>query len=125
MQLDEAMQLRFDRIHELIKEIETQSNGSIEQLKKEVEHQDIKISAKDTVIEGLVSTERKLKDEVDSMKGEIDVFKGLQSFSSVNIGVMARFKECAKLENKLKEKDEIIQQFQKEIEGLREDRRSN
>ena len=125
LELDDAMLLRFNRIEEVMKEIENQSKESIELLTKEVEHQDIKISAKDTVIERLLSTERKLKDEVNSMQAEIDVFKGLQSFSSVNIGVMARFKECAKLEDKLKEKNEIIRYLKKEIDELRDDGGSN
>ena len=116
LKMDDAMQVRFDRIHDLVQDTESQIKGTIKELGKEVQHQDIKISAKDTVIEGLILSKTKLKDELESAQTEIDIFKGLQSFSSVNIGVMSRFKECSKLEEKLKEKDEIINHLMKEID---------
>ena len=77
----------------------------------EVQHHNIKTSAKDSVIEDLLKTDKRLSEKVEKLQSEIDVFKSLSKYSSVNVGVMTRFQECYKLEQELQEKDSEIKRL--------------
>jgi predicted RNase H-like nuclease (RuvC/YqgF family) len=102
---DEATNARFELTMESLQEIEKEMKQNLSIFKKEVQHQDIKIAAKDNVIENLLKTDERLKENVKKLQSEIDVFKSLSNYSSVNVGVMTRFQECHKLEQELEEKE--------------------
>jgi chromosome segregation ATPase len=113
------VEVRFNRTMESLNEIEKQMNENVEKLKMEIRHYDLKLGVKDDIIEGLIQSEKELKETIETLREEVEVFKSLESFSSVNVGVMARFKECRRLENEVKEKDRVIQRLNVVIEEYR------
>ncbi len=114
---DVAVNVRFEQTLESIKEIENEMRCNLDVFEKEVLHQNIKISAKDGVIEKLLKTDERLNEKIKDLQAELDVFKGLSTYSSVNSGVMARFQESFRLEKELNDKEDEIKRLSSIIRG--------
>ena len=103
--------IRFKQTIEALKEIKSEMTQKIHTFEKEVIHQNIKIVAKDGIIENLLQSDERLSEKVIDLQSQLEVFKDLSSYSSINLGVMTRFQECMKLEKELQEKDEKIKRL--------------
>jgi len=101
------------------REAQDNAAGSGESNYIQVSGHNIKLSAKNGVIEKLLTKDREHNSSIETLRTELDIFKGLQQFTNVNMGMMARFKECAKLERELEEKDMVIQRLNSVIEEYR------
>jgi len=116
---DETIQLRFDRTMESLCTSENKAEDLLEDLKKDIDHQEIKISAKDGVIEGLMRSENRLTLDIENLLSQLNILKSLSDYSSVNVGVIARFKEFSKIEDELREKERIIERLNNVIDEYR------
>ena len=116
---DSTIQLRFDRTMELLSESEKENRAMLEEMKNEIEHQNIKSNAKDGIIEGLMRSERSLNTVIQDLFSQLNVLKSLSDYSSVNAGLIARFKEFIKIEEELREKERIIDRLNNVIKEYR------
>merc|ERR1740136_417662 len=98
---------------------ENKAEDLLEDLKKDIDHQEIKISAKDGVIEGLMRSENRLTLDIENLLSQLNILKSLSDYSSVNVGVIARFKEFSKIEDELREKERIIERLNNVIDEYR------
>lgn len=114
---DVAVSARFEQALESMKEIENEMRCNLDVFEKEVRHQNIKISAKDGVIENLLKTDERLNEKIKDLQVELDVFKSLSTYSSVNSGVMARFQDSFRLEKELNHKEDEIKRLSSIIRG--------
>jgi len=116
---DDTIQLRFDRAMESLCDSEKRSVDMLEEIKNDIEHQNIKISAKDGIIEGLMKSKRSLNNDIQNLLSQLNILKSLNDYSSLNAGVIARFKEFTKIENELQEKERIIDRLNNVIDEYR------
>jgi hypothetical protein len=106
---------------ETAKKSEKDVEYQLEQFNAELEHYNIKLSAKNGVIGTLLTKDHERGMTIESFREDRKVFKGLEQFQNINMRIMARFKECAKLEKDLEDKDMIIKRLNNVIEEYRYD----
>ena len=119
VEMNEDVEARFERTLQTLKKSEKDVESQLKNFGSELQHHNIKLSAKNGVIEKLLTKDREHNSSIETLRTELDIFKGLQQFTNVNMGMMARFKECAKLERELEEKDMVIQRLNNVIEEYR------
>ena len=119
VEMDKEIEARFERTIKTIKKSETDVESQLEQFSAELEHHNIKLSAKNGVIVTLLTKDRERQRTIESFGSDLKVYKGLDQFKNINEGIMIRFKECAKLEKELEDKDMIIQRLNNVIEEYR------
>ena len=119
VEMDKEIEARFERTLETIKKSEIDVESQLEQFSAELEHHNIKLSAKNGVIVTLLTKDRERQRTIESFGSDLKVYKGLDQFKNINEGIMIRFKECAKLEKELEDKDMIIQRLNNVIEEYR------
>jgi len=105
------LNIRFERNAQELHKIEERFEQNLGDMKEEVQQQHINLLARDKTIERMVQSENKQKDEIKSLRSELDVFKSLGKYASVNVGVIARFKQQSIME-------EEIQNMEREIQRL-------
>ena len=98
VEMDENIVTRFERTLEMMKKSEKEGKTQLDKFGVELDCHQTKLVAKNDVIETLLKHNREHQTSVECLRSELDIFKGLSKYSSVNVGVMARFKECSKLE---------------------------
>lgn len=114
---DDAVAVRFEQAVESIQEIENEMKQNFDMFEKEVQHQMIKTSAKDGVIENLLKNDERLNEKIKDLQSELEVFKSLSTYSSVNVGVMTRFQQAINLEKELNEKEDEIKRLKSIIKS--------
>lgn len=116
---ENVLQERFDQTLQSLREAEDEMKGYLKDLKADIDSQNIKVTAKDGVIEELMKNEKMTNDVLKSLQSELGVLKSLSNYSSINAGVMAKFRECAKLESEMQEKERIINRLNNVIDEYR------
>ena len=116
---DDAVHARFDCTLNSLHESEKQFEVFLEDFKKDIDHQNIKILAKDEVIESLLRTDSDQKIKIKSLQSELNILKSLSDYSCVNVGVIEKFKHFAEVQEEMQEKDRIIQRLKNVIEDYR------
>ena len=51
------------------------------------------------------------REKIKDLQSELEVFKSLSTYSSVNVGVMTRFQQAINLEKELNEKEDEIKRL--------------
>ena len=121
VEMDKEVEARFERTLESLTKSEKDVEYQLEQFSLELQHHNIKLSAKNGVIKTLLAKDNERQSTIESFADDLKVYKGLDQFQNINAGVMARFKECAKLEKELEDKDMIIKRLNSVIEEYRYD----
>jgi len=116
---EDTIQLRFDRTMESLCESEKKNEDFLDELRKELNHQTIKIYAKDSVIEDLMRAQASHTIEIENLDSELNMLKSLSDYSTVNVGIIAKFKEFSKVQDELQDKDRIIYRLNNVIEEYR------
>ena len=119
VELDADVVARFERTLETLRNTEDDVNTNLHDFTAELEQHNIKLTAKNGVIESLISRDSERQNTINTLQKELDIFKGLSEYQNINMGVMARFKECAKLEQDLEEKEMVIKRLNDIIEEYR------
>eukprot|EP00979_Chaetoceros_neogracilis_P001851 scaffold338_cov231-Chaetoceros_neogracile.AAC.21 len=119
VELNSDVEARFERILETLRKTEEDVGKNNQDFSAELERHNIKLSAKNGVIESLLTRDNKRKSTIKTLQNELDIFKGLSEYQNINMGVMSRFKECAKLEQELEEKDMVVRRLNDIIEDYR------
>jgi hypothetical protein len=119
--MDEEVELRFERTLESLKKSEKDIEYQFEQFGSELQHQNLKLTAKNGVIKTLLAKDRERQKTIENFADDLKIYKGLEEFENVTVGVRARFKECEKLEKELEDKDMIIARLNSVIEEYRYD----
>jgi len=116
---DETIQLRFDRTMESLNASDKKNEDLLEELKADIDHQNIKTAAKDGVIEDLMKSEKSTNIVVSSLRSELEIIKSMKNFSSVDAGLIVKFTECTKLEREMRGKEKTIERLNNVIDGYR------
>jgi len=119
VELDADVAARFERTLETLRNTEDDVNKNLHDFTAELEQHNIKLTAKNGVIESLIARDSERQNTINTLQKELDIFKGLSEYQNINMGVMARFKECAKLEQDLEEKEMVIRRLNDIIEEYR------
>lgn len=105
---DPVIQARFDQTLKSLGESEEEMKGYLERLKKDIDHQNIQVRAKDNVIEDLIQNEEETLIALKTLQSELDLVKSLGNYSSVNEAMMSKFRECKILKSEMEDKERII-----------------
>jgi len=119
VELDSDVEARFERILETLRRTKEDVGKHNQDFNAELEQHNIKLFAKNSVIESLLTRDSERKSTINTLQKELDIFKGLSEYQNINMGVMARFKECAKLEQELEEKEMVVRRLNDIIEDYR------
>mmetsp|Transcript_5153 Transcript_5153/g.9791 ORF Transcript_5153/g.9791 Transcript_5153/m.9791 type:complete len:1612 (+) Transcript_5153:450-5285(+) len=119
VELDEEVVARFERTLETLDSTKNEIDSILEGFNSELHQHNIKLAAKNGLIENLLSKDRERRSAIEGLEKELEILKSLSEYQSINIGVMARFKECANLEEQLKEKEMVIKRLNDVIEEYR------
>jgi len=116
---DHVIQARFDQTLKSLGESEEDVKYYLEQLKEDIDHQNIQIVAKDGIIEDLMKNEKATHIMLKTLQSEMDIVKSMGNYSSVNEEVMSKFRECTQLESEMQEKERIINRLNHVIDEYR------
>jgi len=116
---DQVIQARFDQTLKSLGESEEEVKCYLEQLKRDIDHQNIQIVAKDGIIEGLIKNDKSTHIMLKTLQSELDIVKSMGNYSSVNEEVMSKFRECTQLESEMQEKERIINRLNHIIDEYR------
>lgn len=122
VEIDEEVEARFERTLESLKKSEEDIEEQLRHFSSELQKHNLQLAAKNGVIKTLLAKDRDRQKTIESFADDIRVYKGLEQFQNINAGIMAKFKECAKLEKELEDKDMIIKRLNNVIEEYRYDR---
>ncbi len=120
IKMDEDVIARFDRTQGAIEEYEKDITSQLQLFDSELKNHSIKLIAKNEVIEKLLKSDTGNRSKIDALQADLNEFKGLSVYSSVNAGVMARFKQCAELEQELEDKERVIERLNHVISEYRQ-----
>jgi len=116
---DNVIMARFDQTLKSLRESEIELKRLLGELKTDIDKQNVKVIAKDGVIEVLMKNEKATNVKLGSLQSELDAFRSLSDYSSIDEGIMSKFRECAKLELQNQEKDRIINRLENIIDEYR------
>jgi len=116
---DHVIQARFDQTLKSLGESEQEVKSYLDQLKLDIDHQNIQIVAKDGIIEGLMKNDKSTHIMLKELQSEFDIVKSMGNYSSVNEEVMSKFRECTQLESEIQEKERIINRLNHIIDEYR------
>jgi len=116
---DNIILARFDQTLKSLRESEIELKRFLGGLKADIDKQNMKDIAKDGVIEDLIKNEKTTIVNLESLQSELDVLRSLNNYSSIDEGIMSKFRECAKLESQNQEKDRIINRMNNIIDEYR------
>jgi len=119
VELDEEVVARFERTLDTLESTKNEIDSILEEFNSELQQHNTKLAAKNGLIENLLSKDRDRRSTIEALEKELEILKGLSEYQSINMGVMARFKECANLEQQLKEKEMVIKRLNDVIEEYR------
>jgi cell division protein FtsB len=119
VELNEEVVARFELTLKTLESTKNDFETLLEQCNSELQQHNIKLAAKNSLIENLISKDRDRRNAIEALEKELEILKGLSEYQSINMGVMARFKECANLEQQLKEKEMVIKRLNDVIEEYR------
>lgn len=119
VELNEEVIARFELTLKTLESTKNDFETLLEQCNSELQQHNIKLAAKNSLIENLISKDRERRNAIEALEKELEILKGLSEYQSINMGVMARFKECANLEQQLKEKEMVIKRLNDVIEEYR------
>lgn len=116
---DNVIMARFDQTLKSLRESEIELKRFLGDLKTDIDKQNVKVIAKDGVIEVLMKNEKATNVKLGSLQSELDALRSLSNYSSIDEGIMSKFRECAKLELQNQEKDRIINRLENIIDEYR------
>lgn len=119
VEMNEEVVTRFEHALKTLESTKNDISVKLEEFSSELQNHNIKLAAKNGVIEKLISKDQERRCAIDALEKELQIFKGLSEYQSINMGVMARFKECALLEQQLQEKEMVIKRLNDVIEEYR------
>lgn len=116
---DSVILARFDQTLKSLRESEIELKRFLGGLKADIEKQNIKVTAKDNVIEDLMKNEKVTNVTLESLQSELEILKSLSNYSSIDEGILSKFRECARLDSQNQEKDRIINRLNNIIDDYR------
>lgn len=119
VELSKEVVARFELTLKTLESTKNEFDSLLEEFNSELQQHNIKLSTKNSLIENLLSKDRERRSAIETLEKELEILKGLSEYQSINMGVMARFKECANLELQLKEKEMVIKRLNDVIEEYR------
>jgi len=108
IEMDKEVTARFDRTLKAIHESKNDVKTQLARFDIELSNHQVKLAARSEVIGKLLQSDNQNSSKVEVLQKELNEYKGLSTYSSVNAGVMARFKQCSELEEELEEKERVI-----------------
>jgi len=110
---------RFDQTLKSLRESEIELKRFLRELKADIDKQNIQVIAKDGVIEDLMKNEKITNVSLESLQSELDILRSLSNYSSIDEGILSKFRERAKLDSENQEKDRIINRLNNIIDVYR------